>query len=117
MENAAAGNASLVSGISSLTQQEEELEREKEKIMAQLSEQMGKKMRKGASKQKRQRVADVAPALPDGFDPLGDQPAQIDQVEEVTRVKKGKALAMFDDRFRDMYNLKDGRMGGEVIEL
>jgi hypothetical protein len=30
--------ASLVSGISSLTQQEEELEREKEKIMAELGD-------------------------------------------------------------------------------
>lgn len=39
LENAAnMSQASLVSGISSLTQQEEELEREKEKIMAELGE-------------------------------------------------------------------------------
>lgn len=45
MENAAnLSQASLVSGISSLTQQEEELEREKEKLMAELGDQMAKKI-------------------------------------------------------------------------
>ena len=86
--------------------------------MAQLSEQMAKKMKlKGAPKQKRQgRAPEAAPALLDDFD-LGDQPAQIAQVEEVARVRKGKALAMFDDRFRDRFNLGDVRTADEVIEL
>lgn len=75
-------NASLVSGISNLTEKEEQLEREREKIMQQLSEQMSKKMRvseKKVKQKKQPRVADISQNIRSEFDP----DATIDQVEEV----------------------------------
>ena len=108
-------NASLVSGISSLTQQEEELEREKQKIMQQLQQQMVKKMRVSdkVKKKKQPMIADVSQ---NNVDPID---ATIDQVEEVQRGRvKSKTQAMFDDRFRERFStLKDVKIVNEVIDL